>query len=340
MTLEPPACDDRAVWDLWLSRLQLPAVTVADEIGLFALLAGEPAPAQEVAARLDLGPQGAEALLAVCAALGFLTQHGGRFGLTDTARHYLLREGDFYWGPMLHRTHGSVPHQDLLQALRRDAHPEAEPDTRGAAGWARGEVDPEQARTTTTAMHAHSFPAALGVARQGDFSGVTRLLDIAGGSGCFPIALALRHPRLRCTVLELPEVCPVAAGYLARYGVSDRVDTQGADMFADPWPQGYDAVFFSNIFHDWDEPRRRLLAQKSFRILPAGGRIYLHEMLLAETRDGPLPAALFSLAMLIVNYGKQFSLTELQSLLGGAGFVDVRATQTYGYYSLVSARKP
>jgi acetylserotonin N-methyltransferase len=315
-------------------------VTVADEIGLFTQLAGGPAPAQEVATRLDLGPRGAEALLAVCAALGFLTQHGGRFGLTDTARHYLLREGDFYWGPMLHRTREAVLHQDLLQALRRDAHPENEPDTRGAAGWARGEVDPEQARTTTAAMHAHSFPAALGVARQGDFSGVTRLLDVAGGSGCFPIALALRHPRLRCTVLELPEVCRVAAEYLARYGVSERVDTQGANMFADPWPQGYDAVFFSNIFHDWDEPRRRLLAQKSFRILPPGGRIYLHEMLLAETRDGPLPAALFSLAMLIANYGKQFSLTELQSLLGGAGFVDVQATQTYGYYSLVSARKP
>jgi hypothetical protein len=340
VTLEPPACDDRAVWDLWLSRLQLPAVTVADEIGLFTLLAGGPAPAREVATRLDLGPRGAEALLAVCAALGFLIQHGGRFGLTDTARHYLLREGDFYWGPMLQRALGAVPHQDLLQALRRDAHPENEPDTRGAAGWARGEVDSEQARATTAAMHAHSFPAALGVARQGDFSGVTRLLDVAGGSGCFPIALALRHPRLRCTVLELPEVCRVAAGYLARYGVSERVDTQGANMFADPWPQGYDAVFFSNIFHDWDEPRRRLLAQKSFRILPTGGRIYLHEMLLAETRDGPLPAALFSLAMLIANYGKQFSLTELQSLLGGAGFVDVQATQTYGYYSLVSARKP
>jgi O-methyltransferase domain len=111
-------------------------------------------------------------------------------------------------------------------------------------------------------------------------------------------------------------------------------------MFADPWPQGYDAVFFSNILHDWDEARRMSLARKSFRILPPGGRLYLHEMLLAETRDGPLPAALFSLAMLIANYGKQLSLTELEGLLEGAGFVDVGATPTYGYYSLVSARKP
>jgi hypothetical protein len=53
-----------------------------------------------------------------------------------------------------------------------------------------------------------------------------------------------------------------------------------------------------------------------------------------------LPAALFSLAMLVGNYGKQFSLPELAGLLTGCGFADVRATRTYGYYSLVGARKP
>jgi hypothetical protein len=56
--------------------------------------------------------------------------------------------------------------------------------------------------------------------------------------------------------------------------------------------------------------------------------------------DGPRPAALFSLAMLLNTYGQQLTLGELEVLLGASGFVDVRATQTYGYYSLVSARKP
>ena len=62
--------------------------------------------------------------------------------------------------------------------------------------------------------------------------------------------------------------------------------------------------------------------------------------LLADTRDGPLPAALFSLAMLVGNNGKQFSLAELAGLLTGGGFADVRATHPAGYYWLSDARRP
>ena len=206
--------------------------------------------------------------------------------------------------------------------------------------WARGESDPQLARSVTSAMHSHSFPAAFGVARRGDFAGVRRLLDVAGGSGCVCIALALRLPALRCTVLELAPVCALAARYAAEYGVADLVDTHAADMFADPWPAGYDAHFFGNIFHDWGEARRRFLARRSFAALPGGGRIYLHEMLLADTADGPLPAAAFSLNMLFANEGKQFTAPELEALLTTTGFRDLTVTPTSGYYSLVSARKP
>ncbi len=38
--------------------------------------------------------------------------------------------------------------------------------------------------------------------------------------------------------------------------------------------------------------------------------------------------------------GRQYSFAELKALLEGAGFADVGAIDTYGYYSLVSARKP
>ncbi len=32
--LEPPSCDDRLIWDVAMSRVYLPALTVADEIGV------------------------------------------------------------------------------------------------------------------------------------------------------------------------------------------------------------------------------------------------------------------------------------------------------------------
>jgi acetylserotonin N-methyltransferase len=172
------------------------------------------------------------------------------------------------------------------------------------------------------------------------FRGVKRLLDGGGGSGCFPIALAQRYPQMRFTILDLAAVCQLAKGYAADFGLEDRIDTVALDMFHDPWPQGHDAVFFSNIFHDWNRKRCQHLAVQSFEILPFGGRIYLHEMLLEDTRDAPLTAALFSMHIICFTEGKQFTAGDLDGLLRDAGFTEISIVHTYGYYWLVSGRKP
>jgi acetylserotonin N-methyltransferase len=112
-------------------------------------------------------------------------------------------------------------------------------------------------------------------------------------------------------------------------------------MFEMDWPQGHDAHFFSNIFHDWSEATNRMLAAKSFAALPSGGQIMLHEILLDDDHTGPLIAAAFSMLMLLGTRGRQYSLPELRAVLESAGFVDISAQRTGGgYYSLVTARKP
>jgi acetylserotonin N-methyltransferase len=187
-------------------------------------------------------------------------------------------------------------------------------------------------------------PAAAGVARHypfgGDFGGVSRVLDVGGGSGCFMIAAAQVHPHLRCTVMELPAMCEVANGYIQDGGVAGRVDTRAVDMFRQPWPRGYDAIFFSNVWHDWNVRTCRWLAARTFDALPSGGRILLHEMLLDEDGAGPVTAASFSLLMLLATQGQQLTLGELKGILEGAGFVQIDVTATHPYYSVVSGRKP
>jgi 3-hydroxy-5-methyl-1-naphthoate 3-O-methyltransferase len=119
------------------------------------------------------------------------------------------------------------------------------------------------------------------------------------------------------------------------------VSTLSCNMFEAEWPRGYNAHFFSNIFHDWSEETNLLLARKSFAALPSGGRIMLHEILLNDDQTGPLIAAAFSILMLLGTKGRQYSLPELRTILETAGFVDVAAQRTGGgYYSLVTARKP
>ena len=127
---------------------------------------------------------------------------------------------------------------------------------------------------------------------------------------------------------------------MADAGLADRSDVKIVDMFKEPWPDGHDGVFLSNIFHDWDEARCSLLAKRAFECLPPGGRIISHEILLSETRDGPVPAASDSMHMMFFTEGKQRSLGEFSSILGRAGFENVQATPTHGYYSVVTADKP
>src|SRR6185436_18840823 len=103
---------------------------------------------------------------------------------------------------------------------------------------------------------------------------------------------------------------------------------------------GYDAIFFSDIFHDWDRETCLQLGRQSYEMLPTGGRIYLHEMLLDDTRDGPLVAIALSMRMLVATLGKQFTFGELDELLRECGFEEVSVTSTSSYFSLVSAIKP
>jgi acetylserotonin N-methyltransferase len=344
---ELPTSDDSLIWDTWLSIHYLPAVTVADEMGIFRSLAESPAGGEDLATRLQFDRRTTVALLRLLAARGFLSLRLGVYQLTDATRLYLLQDSPFYWGHMLGRREGFHDRfREQLLGQSPTGRPgaddiETRTDTgRGSSGsWAAGQVDMDRARRVAAAMQSHSLPAAIGAARNGDFAGVTRLLDVGGGSGCFAIALAQRYPGLRCSILELPTMCEVAQEYIAAGGVAERVDTVAVDMFRQPWPQGYDALFFSNVYHDWNFETCQWLTQQAFDALPSGGRLFLHEMLLDDDGAGPVTAASFSVLMLGTQ-GQQFTFPELKAMLEGAGFTGVTVTHTYGYYSLTVGTKP
>jgi cyclopropane fatty-acyl-phospholipid synthase-like methyltransferase len=225
----------------------------------------------------------------------------------------------------------------------RAAGPEGTPDILGAGrvsdNWAAGNVSLEQARDIAARMHAHSLPAAIGAARNYDYEGIRRVLDVGGGSGCFMIAMAQRHPHLHCTIMELSAMCEVAQEYIKAGDVGDGVDTVAVDMFRRPWPRGYDALFFSNIWHDWNLQTCEWLASRAFEVLPAGGRIMLHEMLLDDDGAGPATTASFSMLMLLATQGQQFTFGELKAILENAGFTGIESRQTCAYYSITTGYK-
>jgi hypothetical protein len=82
------------------------------------------------------------------------------------------------------------------------------------------------------------------------------------------------------------------------------------------------------------------LTLKSFASLAPGGRIILHERLLNDEKTGPFAIAALSVAMLLWTEGEQYSGRELSAMLAEAGFIDIEVKPTWGYWSIVTGRKP
>jgi SAM-dependent methyltransferase len=335
-----PTSDDRQIWDLWLSTFRLPAVSVADEVGTLAALTDRSLRTDELAQALRVDARALGIHLSLLAALGFVERRELRWRATALSRTWMHPDAKGYYGPLIGRYGRGMPmHAQMLATLKTGDRPTGH--TSSAGEWERGAMPLEMAHMITAFMNAHSQAAALGLARQSLFGDVQALLDVGGGSGIFAIEVARAYPKLRATVMEIDTVCMAARPYIDASGVAARVDTRAVNMFKEPWPTGFDALFFSNIFHDWSDSTCTFLAKKAFEALPSGGRILLHEMLLDDDHCGPLPVAEFSMLMLLGTKGRQYSLPELRVFLEVAGFVDVDSQTTGGaYYSLVSARKP
>lgn len=337
--------DDWLLWNLHLSAFALPALTAADDSGVFEALAAAPATARELAERLSLNARAVRALLPLLAAEGVLVQRLGRYHLTEVARDFLLRSSPLYWGSILTIVRDfPMSHQHVMRALR------AEENSRGwealvnygpAESWGKGSIQPAMARTIAAYMHANAMPAALVAAQRVDLGGARHLLDVGAGSGAFSIAFAQANPQLCCTLMDLQAMCSVATEhYVAQSGIADRISTCVVDMLRDPWPEGHDVLFFSNIFHDWTFEIGQALAAKAFAALPSGGRILVHEMLLNDTRDGPPVAVKFSFYMMLGTQGQQFTAAELSNMLFSAGFMHVEVIPCHGEFAVVSAEKP
>lgn len=338
-----PTADDGKLWDLHFAAFAAQATVAADELQLFEELARAPATPAEVSARLKVNRRAARALLGMLASAELLVQRDGRYHLTETSRNFLLRSSPFYWGPVLSMMRRvEISNASVLASMKA---PETASHWALGGGdapidaWSEGNIAPELARSVAQYMNATALPAALTLANRLDLSGSKRLLDVGAGSGCYSIALAQANGGLRCTLLDLKGMCDVALDYVAQAGLSQRIDACPLDMFRQQWPTGYDAVFLSNILHDWDFETASTLVQKCFDALVPGGQILVHEMLLEDSHDGPARAAAFSFFMLLGTKGQQFTATELAELFRKAGFKNPQVTPVHGHYAVVSARK-
>jgi acetylserotonin N-methyltransferase len=141
------------------------------------------------------------------------------------------------------------------------------------------------------------------------------------------VAACQRYPNLRAVVFDLEQAVPLAQEMIAGTPVADRIQVTAGDFFVDPLPAA-DLFAMGRIVHDWSASKVRTLLRRVYEALPPSGGLLIAEKLLLENKSGPGWALMQSLNMLTCTEGKERTLTEYESLLREAGFVEVTGCRT------------
>jgi SAM-dependent methyltransferase len=309
------------------SRVLLSAV----ELGIFGALGDLARPSDEVAEDLGTDPRATDRLMNALVALDLLEKENGRFRNTDETARCLVpdRPGDIS-GALMHTNHLWDTWSTLSEAVRE--------------GTSVASRQPGDRWTVPfiAAMHANATRRAEGVVDHLDLSGVSRLLDVGGGSGAYSIAFCRARPDIEATVFDLPSVIPLTQEYVAEADLLSRIHLLAGDYTRDELGHGYDLAFLSAIIHSNDAEANRGLFARCYRALQPGGRIVVQDFIMDEDRAAPPHGALFALNMLVgTSAGDTYTEREVTGWLEGAGFREIRRQEVPGgIASLLVASRP
>jgi hypothetical protein len=272
---------------------------------------------------------------------GLLDNADGKLLVTESARRYLSRNSSenisSYIAVMKYKS--SV--REIYQLLRLDA-PETWHVERGeAVNWDALMQTDDFAGLNTRGMEERGRIFAPDLARLLDCSQDTAVLDVAGGSGVYSAHLLNRYPHLTAMILERPPVDQLAIQCLAeRKLTAPRARVIAGDMFVDPFPQTASLHLYSHVLHNWGPEKVRLLLDKSYQSLPAGGRVAVFSCH-PDDRGGPAPVAEAEYSVLLTTSyeGCCYSFEDMRSLMEDAGFAHVDYRRSICNRSLITARK-
>lgn len=284
---------------------------VVAELDLLTHLAAGPHSAISLATQLGVDVLGLEMLLNTCMALQLVVQTPAGYVATSAGAAALDRRQPGYLGHVLAAT-GAIYRDwaDLDEAIR-SGEPVAAPTRM---------KDPTSHRQLVLANHASSGPIAEAVARLVPLRPNSLILDVGGGAGTFAMALCRQQATARATVIDLPEVTPIAQEVINRVGLQARVRTVALDYHRTPLPINQDIVIVANVLHQESSATAAALLQQLFAALRREGQVLIIDIMQDEQQLPALPVALGSLNQFLHHpQSRYYTIQEVQKLLHAAG---------------------
>lgn len=264
-----------ALFDIVAGFVNAQVLMALVELRVLHLLQDGPMSAQTMSGLCALPPERMQVLLQAGAGLGLLRRHrDGRFGLS-------MRGASILGVPGLQAMilHHRAFYTDLADpvAFLRDGQ-----NTQLAQFWpyvfgAAGAVDPKVTATYSDLMADSQVLVAEDTLRMVNLSGVTRLLDVGGGTGAFLAAVGAAYPQMQLALFDLPIVLAGASQRLTAAAMMDRVALHPGSFRDEALPTGADAISLVRVLYDHDDSTVDRLLRAAHAALPPGGRLIVSE---------------------------------------------------------------
>ena len=294
----------------------------AVKLDIFTTIGDETMNSRTIAEKINADADAAERLLNALAALGLLEKKDDTFFNVDAASRFLRKDSKTYLGFMiLHHHHLVESWSKLDQAVLT-----------GRPVRTRSSFNDESVREAfLMGMFNNAMLQAPNLVGTFDLSKCQNLLDMGGGPGTYAIHFCLQNPQLKAVVFDLPTTQPFAEKTIAQFKLSDRISFVAGDYVTEAMQGQYDVVWMSHILHGEGPADCQNMIQKAATMLTPGGMLLLHDFILADTRDGPLFPALFSMNMLLgTPKGRAYTEQELVNMMKQAGLRDIQRASYRG----------
>jgi ubiquinone/menaquinone biosynthesis C-methylase UbiE len=296
----------------WISK----PIYVAAELGIADMLADGPKSVDDLARMSEAHAPSLYRLMRALAAVGIFSEINEKFfELTPMAE--CLKTGAMRpVALMFHSDWHDRAWDNLLYGVKTGEA--AFDNAHGMPLFEWFEDNPSAAKiyNQANALKAGNFHRTIADAY--DFSGITSLTDVGGGTGALMAEILTAYPSMHGVVADISSVIRQAKKEIQARGLDDRCTAVECDFF-DEIPAGSDAYLMSHILHDWDDSQCQTILNNCHKAMQPGSRLLIVEAVIPEGNTFSI-GKLLDLEVFVIGGGRERTEAEFRSLLESCGF--------------------